>query len=405
MTSKPSRAGPAARRPSSAVPAAVTHVARSVRAMRRVPTWRWAVLIACLLAVIWLLVAATGGTRTALPHLFYLPILFAVGACGARGGVATAAVATLLAGPLMPGDPQMLLFWLIRGVMFTLVALAMAAALTAQEAALRDQVREDLTRALDLEPRTPHPTDVDLTDAVPAVLQRRDYDIVFQPIYSLHDGKVNALEALTRFRPEPYRSPDLWFAAAESIGLGTQLQLSVLESALKAAETAPRDVAVAVNVSATTLADPDLPRALAGQRRQVILELTEHDVIGNYAFLQERLKPLRDSGVRIAVDDAGAGAASFRHIVQLEPDMIKLDASLTQGVRTSQVLQTLGRAFVAFARDTGSLLVVEGIENRQDLLTWTELGADCAQGFLLARPAPIGSLGLARTGVPKQRPR
>ncbi|WP_225754704.1 EAL domain-containing protein [Actinotalea sp. Marseille-Q4924] len=295
--------------------------------------------------------------------------------------------------------------------MFALVALAMAAALTAQEAHLRDQVRKDLTRALDLEPRPADPEDAELTEQVPKALQRREYDIVFQPIYSLQDGQIDAIEALTRFRLQPYRSPDRWFSAADAVGLGTELQLAVLESALTAARAAPSNVAVALNVSAATLADPGLPAVLAGHARQVILELTEHDVIGNYAFLQERLKPLRESGVQIAVDDAGAGAASFRHIVQLRPDMIKLDASLTQGVRDSQVLQTLGRSFVSFAHDTGSLLVVEGIENHDDLTQWATLGADCAQGYLLARPASIGSLRLAgttgttATGIPTQRRR
>ncbi len=93
--------------------------------------------------------------------------------------------------------------------------------------------------------------------------------------------------------------------------------------------------------------------------------------------------------MRIAVDDAGAGFASLRHIVRLSPDIIKLDISLTQHIREDPVLRALAAALVQFAHQTGTELIAEGIETTADLAAWQDLGAHAAQGYLLARPAGL----------------
>jgi len=93
------------------------------------------------------------------------------------------------------------------------------------------------------------------------------------------------------------------------------------------------------------------------------------------------------------VDDAGAGFASLQHIVRLAPDVIKLDISLTQDVGSSAVRRALGGGLVEFVHHTGATLVVEGIEDEADLRTWSELGADAVQGYLVGRPgAPTTDL-------------
>lgn len=358
---------------------------------RDLPRWRRLLVVGALLAAAWTGVVLAGGTRTPALHLFSLVLIAAVGLLGVRGALVVAVVATLLTGPLLPDDTQPTGTWLLRGAMFVAVTLLVGASFRMREAVQRDRTEIELVRALDLQP-APEPGAVDekaLTPRVPAVLRDRAFDLVFQPVYCLRDGRLLAVEALTRVRDGGGHPPDAWFRAAHTAGLGVALELAVVREALEQARDLPVDVEVAVNVSAPTLATPELVRLLADHGGPVVLELTEHDVIGSYALLRRCLQPLREGPVRIAVDDAGAGVSSLRHIVQLAPDLIKLDGSLTRGIAGSHVLQTLGRSFVDFAEGTGTVLVVEGIEDGDDLLTWASLGAMAAQGYLLGRPGPL----------------
>lgn len=359
------------------------------RGLRSMPTWAGASIIGATLLATWAIVAAGGGVTTSLPHLFYLPVVVAVVVFGMRGGVVAAVAAMLLCGPLMPGMPQSTLNWLVRGAMFLVMTGVFAGAVAARDALHRERVQRELVRALDLAPVTNGEDDPVLGERVHAVLDQDAFTVVYQPIFSLDMHAVIAVEALTRVAAEPARSPDQWFRAAHAQGIGVELELAAIRKALEGAAGVPPDIEVTVNLSAVTLTHPDLPEILRAAGRSVVLELTEHDVIGNYQVVRERLADLRGPGVRIAVDDAGAGAASLRHIVQLEPDVIKLDASLSRGVATSGVQEALGKALIDFATGIGAQLVVEGVEDRRDLMTWTVLGATALQGYVLARPAPI----------------
>jgi EAL domain-containing protein (putative c-di-GMP-specific phosphodiesterase class I) len=124
-----------------------------------------------------------------------------------------------------------------------------------------------------------------------------------------------------------------------------------------------------------------------------VLELTEHASVGNYGRLADALDPLRVRGVRVAVDDAGAGFASFRHILNLNPDIIKLDMALTRGIQADPVRRALASALVTFARELHAVIVAEGIETEAELKALRSLGVGYGQGFFLARP---GSLPLGR---------
>ena len=89
------------------------------------------------------------------------------------------------------------------------------------------------------------------------------------------------------------------------------------------------------------------------------------------------------------LDDAGAGFASFRHILKLKPDVIKLDGSLIRNIDSSTVCRALAAALIRFAEETGSKVVAECIETEAELAVLRELKVNKAQGFLLGRPAPI----------------
>ncbi len=187
----------------------------------------------------------------------------------------------------------------------------------------------------------------------------------------------------------PYRTPDQWFAAARQVGLGIELEIAAIRSAIDASAALPEGVDLAVNVAPSTLAEPRLAELLERVDRPVTLEITEHAGIEDYDTLAGRIEALRLAGIRIAVDDAGAGVASLRHIVQLAPNVIKLDISLTQGVATSPLRRALAGSLIEFAQQTGAQLLVEGIEDAEDLAIWTALGAHAAQGYLIGRPSTL----------------
>ena len=103
------------------------------------------------------------------------------------------------------------------------------------------------------------------------------------------------------------------------------------------------------------------------------------------------LKPLRRRGLRLAVDDAGAGYASFRHILSLAPDVIKLDMSITRNVHTDRSRRALARAVISFAAETDSKVVAEGVETIDELSVLRELSVSKAQGYFIGKPAPIAN--------------
>jgi EAL domain-containing protein (putative c-di-GMP-specific phosphodiesterase class I) len=395
---------------------------RAVSWGRSAPRWGAGVVIGGLLVTTWVISAAAGGTPNAATHLFYIAILLAGVLFGMRGTSVVAVTAGVLAGPFLQLDadaPQTVADMLVRGSAFVLVGGLVSTSLTLRQQLGREQVVGDAPE-LAVGPQAPGTTDVDLIPVVVDVLERRAFHPVFQPVYSLHNGRLVAIEALTRFDVEPYRPPDVWFAVAELAGVGGDLEIAAIEAAIEATAELPGDVSLSVNASPATLADPRLAELLtAGDGRSFTLEITEHAVVQDYDLLEEPLAALRDAGVMIAVDDAGAGFASLQHIVRLSPDVIKLDISLTQNMGSSPVRRALGRAFVEFVHRTGAMLVVEGIEDEADLRAWSELDADAVQGYLLGRPdvstadlaSPVitalldsqGDRGAAIAAMPAQR--
>jgi EAL domain-containing protein (putative c-di-GMP-specific phosphodiesterase class I) len=385
-------------------PADERRAAAATRARGRVLTPRWAVVgragwvgwlvVAALLAVAWAVVVAAGGTRTSLPHVFYVPIVVAALAAGVPGGVVVGVLAGLLCGPLLPldvatGEGQAVGNWLTRGAFFVAVGALVGAGSQTLRRLHEDRLGARFRAELDLTPPPAPPDDPALDAAVEAVLAERRFEPVYQPIHALDDGHLLAVEALTRFG-RGTAAPDHWFAAAARRGVGVELELAAIEAALDASRVLPREVGLSVNASPATLADPRLSRLLGEHLdRAVIVEVTEHAAVADYHELDLALARLRRRGVRLAIDDVGAGFSSLRHIVRLAPDVIKLDPSLASGLGGDPIRRALAGALVQFAAQTGTLLIVEGIESIADLRHWQDLGADAAQGFLLGAPGPL----------------
>jgi EAL domain-containing protein (putative c-di-GMP-specific phosphodiesterase class I) len=223
-----------------------------------------------------------------------------------------------------------------------------------------------------------------------AVLDTECLSIAFQPIVSLSSGRVTGVEALSRFEGQPPRPPDVWFRLATEAGLAEPLELLAVRTAVARLAELPERMFMSVNVSAATLLRPGFTELMTRHGlplRRLMLEITEHESIDEYQDIASVLDPLRAEGLRLAVDDAGAGFASFRHVVQLRPDQIKLDRDLVSGIDTDPARRALASAVVLFSLEVGAGVIAEGVETEAELDVCQSLSIDAAQGFYIAPPA------------------
>ncbi|MEV8509756.1 EAL domain-containing protein [Actinoplanes sp. NPDC051475] len=228
--------------------------------------------------------------------------------------------------------------------------------------------------------------------ALRQVLQGRAVQVAFQPVVQLNDGLVRGYEALARFDRDHFASPVQAFAAANAAGLGVELELLAMQCAFERLDDMPAGAWLSVNLSVEAVMTPavaDLVVAYA--HRGITVELTEHTQVEDYAALTEVTERLRAAGVLIAVDDAGSGYASLSHILQLRPDIIKLDIALVRGVDTDPIRTALTRALSTFARDIGAQLIAEGVETHAEHEKLRALGIELGQGYYMARPGPLPS--------------
>jgi EAL domain-containing protein (putative c-di-GMP-specific phosphodiesterase class I) len=221
------------------------------------------------------------------------------------------------------------------------------------------------------------------------VIAAEAFQIVFQPIFDLVSDVPVGYEALTRF--EDGTAPDRLFAEAHAVDLGVTLEMACVANAVDQAQSLESDAWVSVNVSPAVLQTAsELGSVLRRTPRQVVLELTEHAAVADYAELRktvERLGPM----VRLAVDDAGSGFASMRHVVELRPQFLKVDISLVTGVSHDVTRQAMIAGLVRFAEQAQCAVIAEGIEERSDLRMLRQLGVQYGQGFLLGRPRRFGT--------------
>ena len=216
------------------------------------------------------------------------------------------------------------------------------------------------------------------------------FTMAFQPIVSLRDRKLVGAEALARFAGPPRRTPNLWFEEAVEIGLGEELELHAVRKAVRALSLIPRDLYLTVNVSPRTLAGKGfftLVSEVDGSR--LVAEVTEHAPIADYDRLGEAVGRLRQLGVRLAIDDAGAGFASLRHILKLTPDAIKLDLTLIRDIHRDPAKRVLAAGLISFAHASQVTIIAEGIERAAEAKVLVELDADQGQGYYLGRPGPL----------------
>jgi EAL domain-containing protein (putative c-di-GMP-specific phosphodiesterase class I) len=228
--------------------------------------------------------------------------------------------------------------------------------------------------------------------AVEAVVETGGFHLVYQPIVHLDTADVAGVEALCRF--DDGAATEHRFRTCEELGLSAPLDLAIIERALEDFPHLPGGY-LALNLSPSTVCDRALQALLESAdvpHRRLVIEITEHARIPDYKQASSVIDALRKKGVRLAVDDAGAGWASFRHILSLRPDIIKMDRSLTRGVDVDPARRALAMALAIFAGEVGATVVAEGVETEGEVRALRLAGIHRGQGFILAPPQalPVG---------------
>lgn len=210
-----------------------------------------------------------------------------------------------------------------------------------------------------------------------------------QPIYSIKDNRPVGVECLARFPDAMMRGPDKWFEEAAEIGRGIELELLAVECALVSLKQVPKDFYVSVNASPDTIMSGALHQVLerAG-KKNLVVEVTEHQQVEDYSALKKALKPI-SKYARIAIDDVGSGYAGLRHLVDLGPDMLKLDMTLTRDIHQDLARCALVGAMVRFSEAIGSKLIAEGVEHAEEAEVLKKLGVEFAQGYYFGKPMPV----------------
>ncbi|CUH80931.1 EAL domain, c-di-GMP-specific phosphodiesterase class I (or its enzymatically inactive variant) [Tropicibacter naphthalenivorans] len=223
-------------------------------------------------------------------------------------------------------------------------------------------------------------------------LIRTDLDIHLQPILSLPGAIPQGYEALTRF-PAELGSVETIFRRAKYDDRIVTLEEAVARKTAAIPMQMGDGFFVSVNASVTSIETLDFESIFPPHvRHRIVLEITEHERVPDYAAFLSVLTRLRAQGFRIAIDDVGAGYSSLRHVIQLKPDFLKLDRSLVIGLLASREQRGLVKALAEMVQSHGGVVIAEGVENPKKVVMLERLGVTMAQGYLFARPMPAAKV-------------
>ena len=234
---------------------------------------------------------------------------------------------------------------------------------------------------------------IDLYSALKGIIGSKKLKPTYQPVCRLSDGAVVGYEALIRGpQGSALERPNALFAVARENDLGVELESLCLElifAKLPAAVAARR---LFVNASSTLLRHPVFlnPRNLIAINRShpdVVLEISEKEVVGDYTSFRDTLEIVRQSNLKIAIDDAGSGYSGLETILYLKPDYLKVADSLVRNLEADPIKQEIIASLASIGRRIDATLVAEGIEQEEERLALLALGVEYGQGFLLGRPS------------------
>ncbi len=244
----------------------------------------------------------------------------------------------------------------------------------------------------------------------PTALRRADggvpagFSLVYQPVVTLPDATPVAIEALARWTAPNGTDiqPDAFVAAAEAAGLGAVLDDMVLDLACSELEAAGVDMVLHVNIGAARLGSVEFERRILRTLdrcgltpNQLVLEITETVPVVDLADAAAQISRLNAIGIRVALDDFGAGYSSLTYLHALPVQIIKLDRGLAVGPEPARI-ETLYRSVIRLCDSLGVEVIAEGIESTAQADTVFSAGCRLAQGHLFGRAVPIADLGVSR---------
>lgn len=222
-------------------------------------------------------------------------------------------------------------------------------------------------------------------EAIAKVLERGALEIVFQPIFDVKEGNAFGFEVLTRGQSELFRDAGHMFDVATRSGQVGELGRLQRGIAVKLAPGNP----LFINIHPGEFDHPWLIRPddpIFRHSQDVYLEITESAPLSYFEQCINVLGELRKKGMRLAIDDFGAGFSNVKYISDLNPDIVKLDRELITGVTEGSRQFRLLQSIVRLCKDMGALVVAEGIETPPELVLVERAGVDFCQGYLLGRP-------------------
>jgi EAL domain-containing protein (putative c-di-GMP-specific phosphodiesterase class I) len=227
------------------------------------------------------------------------------------------------------------------------------------------------------------------------VLLRERVVTAYQPILRMQERTIMGFEALSRGpRGSGLESADALFGAATANHLLVELDRLCRARALLSSARIPSNAKIFVNTLPATMRDPQfrgkalidfLDKAQVAPDR-IVIEITEHLVIENYAIFRDTMAYFTDLGMSFAVDDVGAGYSGLESIAKLKPSYLKIDTALVRDVDTSPVNRSMVKALITLGHGIGAKVIAEGIHNEEETQVLRAMGVDFGQGYHLARP-------------------
>ena len=236
---------------------------------------------------------------------------------------------------------------------------------------------------------------IDSRESLSRYLNRKPLISLFQPIVTLHDLSIIGYEALIRGPSNsPWHSPQMLFGIAEKYQYGCELEQRCLDTHIDRHKKITLSGKLFVNLSARSITHKhfNIERLLKNIEARsiklddIVIEITEHHPVSDFSPMVSALERLRKRGIKIAIDDLGAGYSSLRQWSEIRPDYVKIDGHFIQNIHEDAVKRQFVRSICEIASNMGSRVIAEGIESEDELETVRSMEIDYLQGYLIARP-------------------
>ena len=234
---------------------------------------------------------------------------------------------------------------------------------------------------------------IELYSELKGVISDKQLKAAFQPVCRLSDGSLTGYEALIRGPlGTALEAPNALFSVSHQNGMDVELESLCLETIFTNLPKAVASRQLFVNASATLLRHPIFLNArnlsaINKSHPDVVLEISEKEVVGDYASFRDILNVVRKSKFKIAIDDAGSGYSGLETILYLRPDYIKIADSLVRHLETDPIKREIISSLASIGRRIEASLIAEGIERQEECDALRELGIEYGQGYLLGRPS------------------